>query len=408
MTALKMGETMAQAASSRPAETPPHEVLAALSRSSRPQLRAASRAAMVLVVAAGGAVAIAAAGGGAAARSWGQLATFVVVLLLLVPMAPGGVKVPSVLLVCSAVAALLGFALRLTALDISESSFIVAQLAEDKLQADAKILRNRMRSAVANESPVHVGTISRRVTRAEEAQEILRSDPSVFGVAWGTTRWTSVSLRALPPLWTSSLPQDSYARRALERRGIQPQQIIVSVPTIGLSDAKLPATGQFLGRLAQVWPRYSTALTNGVGADSIEFELRSMSAIKAGWTSNGHRALPMWMTGTLHLIRAISGPELEAGELQCALRAFDSARAQLLPGNNKELQVAILNNLAVATLYRGGVDLGSKQSQRQANAIFGRIVTKAREMGGPLREEVRVVAANLRASKGLPPKKERP
>lgn len=400
---------MAQAASPTPVEAPHPEVVGATALGgSRVGAHPGALAVVVLVAAVLGATAIALAGGGASARSWGQLVTFLVILLLLLPMAPGGVQVPRPVLACAALAAVLGVTLRLTALDISGSSFIVAQLKEDKLQADAKILRDRMRSAAASKAPVHVGTISRQITRADEAQEILKSDPSVWGVAWGTPRWTSVSLRGSPPLSTASLPQGSYARRVLERRGIKPQQIIVSVPMIGLSDAKLPATGQFLGRLAQVWPSYPGALVDVSATDSLEIELRSLGSLKAAWTSNAHRALPMWMTGTLHLVRAISGPELEEGELRCALRAFEAALAQLRPGDNRPLEVAILNNLAVATLYRAGVDLGGKQSRRQAQAIFARVTGKGRAKKNAGGEGVRVAAANLRASKGLPPVRLRP
>lgn len=399
---------MGQAASPAPVQALHSGAVDGVLCGSRARPRPVALASAVLIAAVLGAVVIALLGGGASVRSWGQLVTFVVILVLLVPMAPGGVRVPRAALACAGVAAVLGVALRLTALDISGSSFIVAQLNEDKLQADAKILRDRMRSAAPVKSPVHVGTISRRVTRAEEAQEILKSDPSVWGVAWGTPRWTSVSLRSSPPLSTSSLPEGSYARVALERRGIRPQLIIVSVPMIGLSNAKLPATGQFLGRLAQVWPSYSGALAAASNTDALELELRSLGTLKAAWTSNAHRALPMWMTGTLHLVRAISGPELEEGELRCALRAFEAARAQLLPGNNRQLEVAILNNLAVATLYRSGVDLGGKQARRQAQANFARVAGKGRAKSDAGWEGARVAAANLRASKGLPPPRRRP
>lgn len=398
---------MAEAASPAPLRAPQAESVADMRQSARARTRPLALAVAVLVVAAIGTVSIAVAGGGASARSWGQIITFAVIVVMLVRMAPGGVQVPRLALVGAALAAALGATLRLSALDISGRSFIVAQLREDQLQSDAKILRDRMRSAAPLELPVHVGTISRQVTQAEEAQAIINSDPSVWGVAWGTPRWTSVSLRVSPPLSTSSLPQGSYARRSLERRGITGQQIIVSVPIVGLSDVKLPATGQFLGRLAQVWPSFPTALRDGTDADSLELELRALAALKAAWTSNAHRAVPMWMTGTLHLVRAVSGPQVEEAELRCALRAFEAALAQLRPGDNRPLQTAILNNLAVATLFRAGVDLGSKQAQRQARAIFGRVLGKGKLKRSVTAEDMRIVAANLRASRGLPPRRVR-
>lgn len=328
------------------------------------------RSGAVLAVAAVGAGVIAALGGGAAVRSWAQLGTFVVLVVLLWPLAVGGIRIPRVVLVGAALAALGGAVLRLVAFDISSQSFVVAQLREDSLQADAKILRDRMRNAAPAAAPVHIGTIYHQVANAQEAQALLDQDPSVWGVAWGSPRWTSVTLRSSPPLAVASLPADSYARLGMQRLGMADDVIVVSVPTIGISDAKLPATGEFLGKLAQVWPRFSSQIRSGGDQPSLETELRSLAAIRASWASNAHRALPMWMTGTLHLVRAVSGPEMQEAELLCAVRAFNAALAQLRPGDNRELRMAIRNNLALATRFRGGVDLGVKQSQAQARAIL--------------------------------------
>jgi hypothetical protein len=84
-------------------------------------------------------------------------------------------------------------------------------------------------------------------------------------------------------------------------------------------------------------------------------------ALKERWTSFSHRAVPMWMMGTYHLVRAISSKELEKGELSCAISSFEAARAQLRPSDNLELQSAISNNLAVALLLREAAERAHSQ-----------------------------------------------
>ena len=387
---MKVEKTMSQSA--RPVFASPDALATELADAQAAQLdRAASRrlAAAVLVAAVVGALVIVALGGGAVARSWVQLATGAVVVALLWRLALGGIRIPRLVLVGAAVAAASGAVLRLIALDISEQSFVVAQLKEDSLQADAKILRDRMRAAAAHESPVHIGTISRQLASAQEAQALLDRDSSVWGVAWGSPRWTNVTLREAPPLALSSLPTNSYARQAMQRFGLPDSNIKRSLPLIGVSDAKLPQTGEFVGRLAQLWPRFSSQVVSGENVTELEGELRSLAAMKAPWTSNAHLALPMFMIGTLHLVQAIAGPQVEESELLCAVSAFGAALAQLQPGENRDLRMAIRNNLAIAMRFRAGVDLGVKQAKAQARAILDGRVKKRQQKGQPANQHRR-------------------
>ena len=105
------------------------------------------------------------------------------------------------------------------------------------------------------------------------------------------------------------------------------------------------------------------------------------------------------MTGTYHLMRAVSGVELSSGELKCALRSFEAARAQLRPTDNPDLTIAIENNLAIATLLQAGVGLETKQARRQAQKIWRSTAAYAAKGAGKARElnGVQAVLSNYAA-----------
>ena len=154
----------------------------------------------VLVLAAAVGLGIALLGGGAQARSIAQLACFVVLLVLVARLSFVGIPVPRAVWLGAACAGLSGFALRHVALGISEHAFVVAQLQEDTLGAEAKIVRDRMRSAAVGLSFLSVGTLSKKISTRQEAESVLRNERSVDGTVWGSPRWLNVTLRMRPPL----------------------------------------------------------------------------------------------------------------------------------------------------------------------------------------------------------------
>ena len=320
----------------------------------------------VLVLAAAVGLGIALLGGGAQARSIAQLACFVVLLVLVARLSFVGIPVPRAVWLGAACAGLSGFALRHVALGISEHAFVVAQLQEDTLGAEAKIVRDRMRSAAVGLSFLSVGTLSKKISTRQEAESVLRNERSVDGTVWGSPRWLNVTLRMRPPLSLKDMQGDSYAKKLLGQSNVRDLLVVTSVSGVGISNSRLPATGDFLGRLAEAWEAFPEVLVGPDDDGHAEMRLRSLAALKAPWTSNAHRALPMWMTGTYHLMRAIRGDTLQLGELGCALRSFEAARAQLRPGDNPELDMAINNNHAVALFFRGGREEGRKAARGQA------------------------------------------
>ncbi len=354
---------------------------------------------IALSLAAAGGIAIQAFGGGAHARSVGQLLLFVLVLAALCRASLGGIAIPRWVWAPAVLTASLGAILRHAALDVSESAFVIAPLVQDTLQADTKILRDRMRDSASHDGGVHIGTVSRLIGSAADAERLLHSDASVWGVVWGTPRWMNVSLRMSPPISLAALPPESYARKFLRERRVPDLAVAVSVPWLGISHAKLPATGHFLGSLAEALPAFPKILVQPRDEAELEMQLRGISALQAAWTSNAHRAVPFWMTGTYHLVRAVSGPQLERGELKCALESFARAQAQLLPGNNREAQIAIANNQGIATLLAAAGEREFRGAKREVSASWSRIAAKGsrRRAAGEQPVGLAVVQSNLKA-----------
>ena len=330
----------------------------------------------VLVISALGGVVIAALGGAAVVRSNVQLLLLFILIIPLSRILYGDIRIPRVLLLGALLATLTGALLRGAASTISNDTFVIAQLKQDKLQVESKILRDGMRRSVSSLPLLRVGTIDRAISTRLDAEMVLLDDNHINGVVWGTQRWVNVSLRVAPEISLNALNPASYARDFLIRNRVANLRVIIAIPLVGMSNATSPATSDFIGRLADVWGTFPKALLAAqeqpdVDLDlDLEQKLRAMARLKAAWTSPAHRAVPMWMTGTYHLMRAVSGLELSRGELYCALRSFEAARAQLRPTDNPDLTIAIENNLAIATLLQAGVGLETKQARRQAQKIW--------------------------------------
>ncbi|MCX6114758.1 MAG: hypothetical protein NTV65_06040 [Proteobacteria bacterium] len=357
----------------------------------------------VLVISALGGVVIAALGGAAVVRSNVQLLLLFILIIPLSRILYGDIRIPRVLLLGALLATLTGALLRGAASTISNDTFVIAQLKQDKLQVESKILRDGMRRSVSSMPLLRVGTIDRAISTRLDAEMVLLDDNHINGVVWGTQRWVNVSLRVAPEISLNALNPASYARDFLTRNRVANLRVIIAIPLVGMSNATSLATSDFIGRLADVWGTFPKALLAAqeqpdVDVD-LEQKLRVMARLKAAWTSPAHRAVPMWMTGTYHLMRAVSGLELSSGELKCALRSFEAARAQLRPTDNPDLTIAIENNLAIATLLQAGVGLETKQARRQAQKIWRSTAAYAAKGAGkaPELNGVQAVLSNYAA-----------
>jgi hypothetical protein len=319
-----------------------------------------------------GAVVVMALGGAQAVRGTVQLAVFPLVLLLLSALSLKGVRLPRVLIGLSAIGVLCGAIVRYSDVGLEPGAFGVARFAQDPLENTTRIFRDRVRAFMGARALTKLGVIGREIRSEKEAREALKERPQLSGVVWGAEPWVTISIVPAAPVSLASLPESSFARRRLGELGLHDLQIISQVPEVGVSKGLDPATSEFIGRLLRVVPNFPQALRGEHDADDIELQLRSAAAIQARWTSSAHIAAPKWMLGTLHLMKAVSGPELSWGDLVCAEVAFRSARIiAIKTGAPPALYSAILNNEAVVHILKAEY---SADPARTKNAARGNIL----------------------------------
>jgi hypothetical protein len=153
--------------------------------------------------------------------------------------------------------------------------------------------------------------------------------------------------------------------------GVSDLQLISYVPWVGFSKGLDPGTFQYVGTFIRATRRFYESMKDG--ARSLEYEqlLLRAGSIRTNWTSIEHLAAPKWMLGNFYLIRAISGPQLEWGDLRCAEAAFRSARLMLRSGGNPALLAAITNSQVILSLMKSP-DVGNSQALcKHARARLG-------------------------------------
>jgi hypothetical protein len=197
---------------------------------------------------------------------------------------------------------------------------------------------------------------------------------------WGTERWINVSLRYHHPIQLSSLPSDSAWATLHAAHRLADLKVIVSAPIIGMSDSKQLPTLQFIGGLVSVWGTFPLVLQSHEEDPDFERRLNSLASMKARWTAFSHRALPMWMAGTYQLSRALAESEPQMGSLVCALGSFEAAHNQLRPGDNPELEIAIMNNQAIGYLAKAAFGSSPKVSRAAALALLKRAAVAAQAL----------------------------
>jgi hypothetical protein len=164
----------------------------------------------------------------------------------------------------------------------------------------------------------------------------------------------------------SSFPVDSVAMEVLARAKVADLMIVTSVPSVSLSHGHEKASVHFLAELVQLWREVPNVMTPGVDTTEFERAAYTLARTQARWTSRSHLAVPMWLAGTVHLIRALSASALEAGELSCAITKLQDAIAQFRTHDNPGLEAAVRNNYAIALFVQSFYDQQGKQLRARA------------------------------------------
>lgn len=326
-----------------------------------------------------GALSIGLLGGDALTRGIVQLCIAPLFVLLFSRVGFNGIRMPRLLVGFALIGVLTGAVARYSERTGESGNVLIATFASDPLRSNVRVLRENINRQITREGGALVEFADRSITSQGDARRFLAEHPERGGIIWGSIRWINLTLQPSPPVRLADLPVESIGHTVMRDYGIADLQLITSVPELGISMGLNAATLEFLGRIIPLVRDASRRLSTLNEDPLFEQGLRMASSPRADWLSLGHRAIPMALTGTYHLLRAISGETLQEGELSCAEISFKMARAQIPAKDNPEFMALILNNEAIVDFFRAasrgeGVDarLGLEQGIGRAFAMRSR------------------------------------
>jgi hypothetical protein len=222
------------------------------------------------------------------------------------------------------------------------SSLEVGVLVNDTLEIDSSLLRRQLEAEFIGLAIKPPSIFPASIASAADIPAHLRAP-----VLWGERRWLNVSLPDSQVLKRPQLADSAYV-------------LLEDVSLIGLSWEPADATIRFLANLIAG----REALRNGK-LEAAEHFFLAAAAVEAFWTSNAHRAYPLFLLGNLYAHRAHS-ENAETGYTECATKAYATATAFLGTNDNPELLAAILQNKAVTLILSGQGPLDERSIQARA------------------------------------------
>jgi hypothetical protein len=280
-------------------------------------------------------------------------------------------RVPRPVVLLAVCGTLIGAFFQSSHVALSRGGFLVASVSNTDLRQETKIYRDRIRRSIGGRGEMLVGLYNGDIREAKQAAKLLEASPELGGVIWGDERWMTASLQQFPNVELSSFPAHSVARNLLEWTSVADLMLVTSVPSVSVSNGHEKATVHFLGELIQLWRDIPMVMSPGHDKPDYEGMAYSLARTQARWTSRAHLAVPMWLAGTRHLIRAIEKPDLEVGELACAITKLREALAQFRAQDNLALAAAVRNNYSVALLVQGHYQGNTKKLTAKARKQLG-------------------------------------
>jgi len=311
-----------------------------------------------------------------------------------------GSKIPPAILLFAVCGVIVGGIWEFYHVAVAPGAFVVSTVSDGDMRQEAKIYRDRLRKSAGMTGESVIGLHPSVVKDAKSARGIVDSGKNLGGVIWGGPRWMSVTLKKYEPLALSEFPPGSIGRQILSGSKLPELLISRTVPEVGMSDGYAGSTVFFLARIAQIWRLVPRLTAFGAYSDDYEGRLESLGRIRARWTSQTHTALPLWLTGTLQLIRAIESSDLNTAYIDCAITNFSDGLEAVLTRDNPALEMSIRNNYAVALLARAELGIEAAESANMA----GRQLSSAMELRKADVDIGNIVAQNYY---GLAPKRGR-
>jgi len=269
-----------------------------------------------------------------------QLLAFPVLLIIIWRSSLFGIKVPIAPL-CVALASALVAGFVSHSFFLEDHNLLVSRLANDDLEIDTRILRERINSDLGLVKEIPQSRLAKRyfdsVQSHEEALALIKKSKTDSAVLWGDNRWLNISFPTHDPKTLSELGF------TFDFAGLNQLQLITSVPMIGMSYQPRLDTARFLA-----------LLISGSFEQSARGVLRDAAQMPGIWSNNAHRAYAWWLLGNRYLseqLPKIPG-KLESAGLDCAEEAFRQGLNLINQGANSELQAALFNNLGIVLLIK--------------------------------------------------------
>jgi|GEM_PF-2268993 len=338
-----------------------------------------------------------------------QVIAFPFVFLFVTRLCFVDLMVPRCLLALLAVCAALAVGFSYSHLVAGRRVFLVARLQDDQYETESRIFREEInrylkrrpgaaaaplsilgRGAFAGAAVSAKGVLTSfpgkiRAVRfygsfrsAEEVNGFLAKNPSVPAVLWGNNRWVNISMA--PPMEDAFPGPD--LRQWLHALGLK---VVPNIPVFGLSYQPRTETASFAAGLFKALsaPRWSELMADLVLSAEHELDLREIGRAAAPWTTFEHRAYPYWLLGNLAMEASLRGQGYDAGEMNCALAAYNKAQSFLVRGGNPELLAAIFNNRGVAYYVQGVLE--NKKRVKKAALYEFKAAAKTLRLKNPFR-----------------------
>jgi len=266
---------------------------------------------------------------------------------------------PSVVLVLALVSAIVSYGALVSR---APSLLLLAPFVDDTHDDVTRVLRIRTDHWLRGRGLGSIARTGIQIRSREEAKAELIRHPQSTIVVWGHTRFVELVLRTPSDIALQDVdPSLNGSALGLLRLARSPSYT-------GLSFEPREQTARYLAALtaAVAYPESSH--------DDRSFEFRDAGLAVGPWRGSRHRAFALFHAANERFLHMLRQPSVEAAELSCLQRLYESARSISSVKEDPELVAGILNNQAVLTFLERSWFRSAGQLYGPARKLFQRAI----------------------------------
>ncbi len=286
-----------------------------------------------------------------------QLCAMPVLLLGLLQAELFRVRMPVAIAIFALVSALVSY---VSLVSRAPSLLLLAPFVDDAHDDVTRVLRVRTDHWLRARG---LGTIARtgiQIHAREEARAELNRQPQSALVVWGHTGFVELLLR------TPGNTALQEFNPALEGSALGLLRLARSPSYTGLSFEPREQTARYLAAMT------AAVASPESSSDIRAFEFRDAGLAIGPWRGARHRAFALFHAANEQFLYLLRQPSLEAGELKCVQRLYESARTFATEKEDPELIAGILNNQAVVLFLERAWFRSAGQLYGPARKLFQR------------------------------------